>query len=225
MEAKYLLDEPLEFLQPFRPGKIIAIGRNYDAHARELGNEPPTEILYFAKTPSICIGPEQPILTKPAYGRVDYEGELGVLIGRQAKGVTEEEARACIAGYTIVNDVTAREMQKRDIAQGHPWYRSKNIDTFCPIGPAIALPDAFSWPLEITVETRVNGDIRQQGNTRDFIFPVARLISYVSSYMTLEPGDLIATGTPEGVGPLQPGDIVEVTIEGIGTLRNPVQSI
>lgn len=218
----HLLAEPLAYLQPLRPGKIIAIGRNYHAHAKELGHDAPDEPIFFAKSPSVCIGPDTPIAVPDWAGRVDHEGELAVVIGRAARNVSEEEARACIAGYTLVNDVTARELQKADIAQGLPWYRSKNFDTFCPLGPAIVLPEALGWPVEAELTVRVNGGVRQQGNTRNFIFGLPRLIAHVSRYLSLEAGDIIATGTPEGVGPIAPGDTVEVCVPEIGVLRNPV---
>lgn len=222
--ADYTLQELPPFEQPWRPGKIVCIGRNYRAHVKELGHEMPDEPMFFGKVASACIGPGQPIVVKDWYGRVDHEGEIGVVIGNRAKDVTQADARDCIAGYTLVNDVTAREMQKADIAKGNPWFRAKNLDTFCPIGPAVVMAEALSWPLLEPVELRVNGEVRQQGNTGMFIFDLPRLIEAVTRYVALEPGDLIATGTPEGVSPLKPGDIVELSHPEIGTLRNPVIS-
>jgi len=221
---EYLLDGPLVFRAPVVPGKIIAIGRNYAKHAVELGNAIPEEPMFFDKLPDTIIGPDDAIRIEPWCGRVDYEGEIAVILGREGKNIAEDDAKEYVAGYTLLNDLSARDLQNQDKERGHPWTRSKNMDTFCPVGPVAVLRDALSWPLEEDVETRVNGEVRQQGNTRQFLFPVPRLIAYVSRYFTLRPGDLIATGTPEGVGPLHPGDVVEVASPGIGVLRNPVES-
>jgi 2-keto-4-pentenoate hydratase/2-oxohepta-3-ene-1,7-dioic acid hydratase in catechol pathway len=219
---QYSLEGEPDFCLPLRPGKIIAIGRNYRAHAEELGNAVPEEPLFFCKSPTACIGPKDPIVVKDWYGRVDHEGELAVVIGAGGKDIAHDRALEHVAGYTLLNDVTARDMQKADKDRGHPWYRSKNLDTFCPVGPLVAFRETLSQPLEVDVTTRVNGEVRQQGNTRQFLFDLETLIAHVSRYMTLEPGDLIATGTPEGVGPLQPGDSVEVECPDIGVLHNPV---
>jgi len=218
----HVLQEPTHFLQPLRPGKIIAIGRNYAAHVKEFDNQMPEEPIFFAKSPTACIGPERPIVVRDWFGRVDHEGELAVIIGQEVKDVAPELAQACIAGYTLINDVTAREMQRADMEKGQPWYRSKNLDTFCPMGPTVALPEAVNWPVELDITVRVNGETRQKSNTRMFLFKLETVISYISRHMTLEPGDVIATGTPEGVGPLRPGDVVEVEVPEIGVLRNPV---
>lgn len=220
--ADYTLAAIPPFEMPWRPGKVVCIGRNYRAHVKELGHELPAEPMFFGKVSSACIGPGQPIVVKDWYGRVDHEGEIGVLIGKRAKDVSAEDARHYIAGYTLVNDVTAREMQKADIAKGNPWFRAKNLDTFCPIGPTVVMPDVLGWPLHTPVELRVNGEVRQSGNTDMFIFDLPQLIAAVTRFITLEPGDLLATGTPEGVSPLKPGDIVELSNPEIGTLRNPV---
>ncbi|MBI4559152.1 MAG: fumarylacetoacetate hydrolase family protein [Candidatus Hydrogenedentes bacterium] len=227
LEARHLLESfvinaPERFLRPFRPGKIIALGRNYAAHAAETGHDAPKEPIIFSKSPESCIGPEEPIRIDPTVGRVDPEAELGVVIARKARNVAPEEADIVIAGYTLVNDVTARDMQANDIKQGHPWFRSKSLDTFGPLGPVIALPDAMPSPLEVDIELRVNGEVRQKSNTTKMIFKVPELVAYISRYVTLLPGDLISTGTPEGIAPIQPGDMVEVTVPQIGTLRNPV---
>ena len=222
---KCALPGPLSFGLPYRPGKIIAIGRNYAAHAAETGHDVPKEPIFFSKSPTACIGPEQAIVTRPEYGRVDHEGELAIVIGSTAKDVAPEAARECIAAYTLLNDVTAREMQKKDIDAGHPWFRSKSLDTFCPFGPYLVLRDALPWPLEVDIECAVNGEVRQKSNTGRFIFKLPELISYVSRFITLEPGDVISTGTPEGIGPLQPGDNVEVRVPEIGVLRNPVWGV
>jgi 2-keto-4-pentenoate hydratase/2-oxohepta-3-ene-1,7-dioic acid hydratase in catechol pathway len=201
------------------PSKIICIGRNYAAHARELGNEVPSEPLIFLKPPSSIIAPAQPILRPPDSERVDHEGELGVIIGRRCRHLPEgEDSRPYIRGYTCVNDVTARDLQKKD----SQWTRGKGFDTFCPVGPVIADRDELDPVVGVEVECRVNGDLRQRGNTRNFIFSLDAIIRFISRVMTLYPGDLIATGTPEGVGPLQAGDVVEVSVEGVGRLSNPV---
>ncbi|MBI2432636.1 MAG: fumarylacetoacetate hydrolase family protein [Candidatus Hydrogenedentes bacterium] len=210
------------FAMPLRPGKIIAIGRNYAAHVRELESAMPEEPIFFGKNADTCIGPDDAIQVKNWYGRVDHEGEIGVVIGQQVRDARPELVQAFVAGYTLLNDVTAREMQKRDIAKAQPWYRSKNLDTFCPIGPCILLREAVEWPLELELEVRVNGEVRQKSNTRRFLFGLPELIAHVSKHITLEPGDVIATGTPEGVGPIHPGDVVEVASPPIGILRNSV---
>jgi len=220
----YILPEDCPILMPHRPGKVIAIGKNYRAHVKEFDGEVPDEPLFFVKSATACIGPEEAIVIEDWYGRVDHEGEYGVVIGKHARHVAPEDARDYIAGYTLVNDVTAREIQRADIAKGKPWFRSKNMDTFCPIGPVVVLADTIPWPLEEDITLRVNGEVRQQSNTRVFIFDLPTLIAYVSRHMSLEPGDIIATGTPEGVSPLQGGDVVEVVAAEIGVLSNPVHA-
>ncbi|NUM56555.1 MAG: fumarylacetoacetate hydrolase family protein [Candidatus Hydrogenedentes bacterium] len=222
---KCALTGPLSFELPYRPGKIVAIGRNYAAHAAETGHDVPKEPIFFSKAPTSCIGPDQAIVIRPAYGRVDHEGELAVVIGRTAKDISPADARACIAAYALVNDVTAREMQREDIAAGHPWFRSKSLDTFCPFGPYLVLRDALPWPLEVDIECAVNGEVRQKSNTRHFIFKLPELIAYVSRFVTLEPGDVLSTGTPEGIAALHPGDVVEVRVPEIGVLRNTVLGV
>jgi 5-oxopent-3-ene-1,2,5-tricarboxylate decarboxylase/2-hydroxyhepta-2,4-diene-1,7-dioate isomerase len=221
--AEYTLPELPAFSLPLRPGKVVCIGRNYRAHVQELGHDLPPEPMFFGKVASACIGPEEAIIVKDWYGRVDHEGELGVVIGKRAKDVPEEDVQAFIAGYTLVNDVTAREMQKNDIAAKNPWFRAKNLDTFCPVGPTVVMAEVFGWPLREPVELRVNGAVRQQGNTEMFIFGLPRLIAHVTRFVTLEPGDILATGTPEGVSPIVPGDLVELLHPEIGVLRNPVR--
>lgn len=221
----YTLETAPRFILPWRPGKVVAIARNYRAHAQELGNAVPTEPMFFGKVGSSCIGPDEPILIQNWYGRVDFEGEIGVVIGKRATTINAEDAREYVAGYTLVNDVTARDVQNADKKAGHPWFRSKNMDTFCPIGPVLLLAEAFPWPLEVDVETRVNDVVRQQGNTRQFIFSVGELLAAVTRCVTLEPGDIVATGTPEGVGPMLPGEVVEVSNPEIGVLRNPLQGV
>lgn len=198
-----------------RPSKIVGIGQNYRAHAAEMGKGIPEEPLMFLKPPSAVIADGMPIERPSGYERVDYEGELGVVIGKRAHRVARERALDYVAGYTCVNDVTVRDLQKKD----GQWTRAKGFDTFCPMGPRIA---TGLDPAKLRITTRVNGVIKQDSSTSDLIFDVPTLISFVSQHMTLEEGDVISTGTPSGVGPLQPGDVVEVEIEGIGVLRNPV---
>ena len=218
--AHMLLSEAT-LLVPVTPSKIVCVGRNYRAHAAELGNEVPTEPLIFLKPPSSLLDPGCVIVRPRASERVDFEGELGVVMGKRCFRPTADfDVSSCVLGYTIVNDVTARDLQKKD-AQ---WTRGKGFDTFCPVGPVVVSRDEIDPSVGVSLETRVNGQIRQFGNTRDFIFSLDVVIRYIADFMTLLPGDLIATGTPEGVGPLADGDIVEVSAEGIGTLRNSVRN-
>jgi 2-keto-4-pentenoate hydratase/2-oxohepta-3-ene-1,7-dioic acid hydratase in catechol pathway len=200
------------------PSKIVCVGRNYLEHARELGNEMPERPMLFLKPPSSLIGDGEAILLPPESQRVEHEGELGVVIGRRAQRVSEEEALRYVGGYLPLNDVTARDLQKLDVQ----FTRGKGFDTFCPVGTAVPADGIDPSALEIVC--RVNGEVRQRGNTADMAFPVPALIAYISNVMTLEPGDIIATGTPAGVGPLRDGDEVEVEVVGIGTLRNPVRA-
>ena len=197
--------------------KILAVGVNYRAHAAEASLDVPPEPLVFSKPPSSVIGPLDPIVYPVLSQRVDYEGEVDVVMGKRTRNVPPEKARDFILGYTCGNDVTARDLQQRD----DQWTRAKGFDTFCPLGPHIVTD---LDPAHLNIRTRVNGEIRQNASTADMVFSVAELIAYISQVMTLEPGDVILTGTPSGVGPLQPGDVVEVEIEDIGTLRNPVVS-
>jgi 2-keto-4-pentenoate hydratase/2-oxohepta-3-ene-1,7-dioic acid hydratase in catechol pathway len=205
-------------LSPTQPSKIVCVGRNYREHAKELNHDIPTSPLIFLKPPSAVIANGEEIRRPQAVSqRVDHEGELGVVIGRRCYRLREDDdVRPYILGYTCVNDVTARDLQNKD----GQWTRAKGFDTFCPIGPVIA--DGLDPWKGIQVETRLNGQVRQSGTTADFIFPLDVILRYITSVMTLEPGDVIATGTPAGVGPMQAGDVVEVAIEGIGNLRNPV---
>jgi 2-keto-4-pentenoate hydratase/2-oxohepta-3-ene-1,7-dioic acid hydratase in catechol pathway len=209
--------EAAKLLAPVRPSKIICIGRNYREHATELGNEVPTEPLIFFKPPSSLLPPGAEVRRPKISERVDYEGELGVVIAKKCYQLgADEDVRPYILGYTCVNDVTARDLQNKD----GQWARAKGFDTFCPVGPLIT--DEIDPWAGFGVETRVNGMIRQQGNTRDFIFPLDVVIRHISQVMTLMPGDLIPTGTPKGVGPVFAGETMEVLIEGVGALRNPV---
>ena len=204
-----------------RPPKIFAMGLNYHAHAVESGMVP-EEPVFFRKESTAVVGPEEPVLIKPGIGRVDPEVELAVVIGRAGSDIPPEEAPAYVAGYTILNDVTARGMQGRDLAAGHPWYRTKSLDTFCPLGPWIVLPDEITPPVELDLQMRVNGEVRQSDNTRSLTWKVPELISFVSSFIRLEPGDVLSTGTPEGMSEVRPGDLMEAYVERIGVLRNPV---
>lgn len=206
----------VKLLPPSVPSKIVCVGRNYRDHASELGNEVPPEPLIFLKPPSAIIAPEEPIVMPPISKRVDYEGEIAVIIGRSCYRLNENDDVAhFIAGYTCLNDVTARDLQKSD-AQ---WTRGKGFDTFCPFGPVMETKfDVKS----ATVETFVNGERKQIGRGSELMFSVDVIIRWISQVMTLLPGDVIATGTPAGVGPVKPGDVVEVVVSGIGTLRNPV---
>ncbi len=198
-----------------RPGKIVCVGRNYVEHARELGNEVPAQPLIFLKPPSSVIGDGERIVIPRASARVEHEGEIGVIVGKRLRRANEREARDAIAGVVAVNDVTARDLQKTD----GQWTRAKGFDTFCPVAREVApVSDLDS----LCVVTRVNDVERQRGRSSDMAFPIPMLLSYISGIMTLEPGDLVATGTPAGVGPLVPGDVVEVEIEGLSRVRNAV---
>jgi 2-keto-4-pentenoate hydratase/2-oxohepta-3-ene-1,7-dioic acid hydratase in catechol pathway len=206
-----------DLLPPVQPSKIVCVGRNYREHAAELGHEVPTEPLLFFKPSSSLLPPGGTILRPKISERTDYEGELGVVIGRPCHQLSEDaDVRPYILGYTCVNDFTARDLQNKD----SQWTRAKGFDTFCPVGPLVT--DGLDPWAGVQVETRVNGQVRQSGNTRDFIFALDVILRYISRVMTLNAGDLIATGTPQGVGPVSAGDVVDVSVEGIGVLRNPV---
>ena len=205
-----------------RPQKIICIGRNYREHANELQNQPPKEPIFFAKSPSALIAHEQAVRIPQDAGRVDHEAELAVIIGKTGANLTNEKAMEYVAAYTIMNDVTARELQKKDTAAGLPWFRAKSFDTFCPLGPYLIPAGNVPNPQALEVKLTVNDEIRQQGNTADMIFPVRELISTISHFCTLQAGDVIATGTPAGVGPLRPGDRMVATVTGFGELINPI---
>ncbi len=209
--------ESIKLLAPVLPSKIVCVGRNYREHAKELGNPVPVELLTFLKPPSSIIGPDEPIVRPRITQRLDYEGELAVVIGKPCRQLSgKHDVRQYIRGYTCLNDVTARDIQRKD----GQWTRGKGFDTFCPIGPVIC--DELDPWAGVPVQTRVNGELRQDGNTRDFIFSLEEILRYITRFMTLYPGDLIPTGTPAGVGELHAGDVVEVTVQGVGTLRNPV---
>jgi 2-keto-4-pentenoate hydratase/2-oxohepta-3-ene-1,7-dioic acid hydratase in catechol pathway len=211
---------PLEeaaLLPPVRPSKIVCVGRNYREHAAELGHDVPTEPLIFLKATSALLAPGGVVRRPKISQRVDLEGELGVVIGKTCyQPAADADIRQYILGYTCVNDVTARDLQNKD----GQWSRAKGFDTFCPVGPVVT--DEIDPWAGVGVQTRVNGQIKQDGNTRDFLFALDVVIRHISQAMTLFPGDLIPTGTPAGVGPLVTGDVVEVTVAGVGTLRNSV---
>jgi len=220
-ERTAILLSAVRLLAPAEPSKILCIGRNYSEHAKELNHPVPTEPLIFLKPTSSVIGPDDEIRRPNALSqRVDYEGELGVVIAKRCYRLRPgDDVRPYILGYTCINDVTTRDLQQKD----GQWTRAKGFDTFCPVGPVVA--DGLDPWKGVGVRTRVNGQIRQDGTTADFIFPLDVVIRFISQVMTLGPGDLIATGTPAGVGPLQPGDTVEVEVEGVGTLTNSVVNL
>ncbi|HUX28304.1 MAG TPA: fumarylacetoacetate hydrolase family protein [Terracidiphilus sp.] len=208
-----------KLLPPVTPSKIVCVGRNYRDHAKELGNEVPAEPLLFFKPPSSLLAPGGVVLMPLSSTRVDFEGELAIVIGhRVSKLKPDADWRSVVRGYTVANDVTARDLQKKD----SQWTRAKGFDTFCPVGPMVS--DEVNPEAGLTVETRVNGELRQHGSTADFIFSIPALLSYITAAITLEPGDLVLTGTPAGVGPLAAGDRVEVAISGLGVLANTVQA-
>ena len=207
----------VQLLAPVVPRKILCIGRNYREHAAELGNEIPKEPLVFLKAPTSVIAPGEPICIPWQSQRVDFEGELAVVIGKKATRIeADEDVKSYIRGYTIVNDVTARDLQKPD----GQWWRAKGFDSFCPMGPLVT--DEVDPTAGLTLETRLNGEVKQHGTTSDFIFDIATLLRHITAAITLLPGDVIPTGTPSGVAAMQPGDRVEVTVAGIGALSNPV---
>lgn len=214
LEAETPLAE-VKLLAPVQPSKIICIGRNYVEHAKEHNVEVPKVPLIFMKPPSSVLAPGGTIILPPQSQQVEHEAELVVVIGRRGRNLTAEEAQNYVYGYTVGNDVTARDLQKSD----GQWTRAKGFDTFCPFGPWV---DTDFDPADAVITCRVNGQPRQMASTRDMVFSVGQLIAFITSVMTLEPGDLIFTGTPAGVGALQPGDSVEVEIEGLGKLVNPV---
>ncbi len=215
-EAADIPLEEVQLLAPVQPGKIVCVARNYAAHAAEHDAAVPEVPVLFLKPPSAVIGPGEVILLPPQAQRVEQEAELAVVIGRQGRWIPADEANEHILGYTIGNDVTERHFQRQDLL----WTRGKGFDTFCPLGPWIETE--FSTA-DAIITCRVNGDLRQMASTREMVFLVEQLIAFASSFMTLMPGDVLLTGTPEGVSPLGDGDEVEISIEGIGTLTNPVK--
>jgi 2-keto-4-pentenoate hydratase/2-oxohepta-3-ene-1,7-dioic acid hydratase in catechol pathway len=202
-------------LAPVTPSKIVAVGRNYAEHAKELGNEAPSEPIIFLKPPTAVLDPNGTIVRPPQSQRVDFEGELAIVVGKSARNIGRDDWRSVVLGFTCANDVTARDLQKKDIQ----FTRGKSFDTFLPLGPCI---DTGVNPAALPLRTRVNGETKQDGNTRDMVFDCGAIIEFITAVMTLNPGDVVLTGTPAGVGPLNAGDRVEVEIEGIGVLRNQV---
>ncbi len=216
-EQLWYMDE-VRLLAAAAPSKVVCVGRNYAEHAAELGNEVPKSPLLFLKAPSAIIASGDSIIIPSQSSQVEHEGELAIVIGRRAKDVADDEdALKYVLGYTCLNDVTARDIQRADVQ----FTRGKSFDTFCPIGPFVETELDVS---DVRVTCSVNGEIRQDGRTSQMVFPVEFLVRYISRQMTLMPGDVIATGTPSGVSKLEPGDVCEVTVEGIGTLKNPVSS-
>jgi 2-keto-4-pentenoate hydratase/2-oxohepta-3-ene-1,7-dioic acid hydratase in catechol pathway len=210
--------EELALIAPATPTKIVCVGRNYPAHAAEHAAEVPTEPLLFFKPPSSVIGPGAPIVLTPQSEQVEHESELVVIIGRRCRNVSPREVWRHVLGVTCGNDVTARDLQRQD----SQWTRAKGFDTFCPLGPWLVTGLSEQDVADLEVACRVNDEMRQRGNTGEMVFSPARLIAYISAIMTLEPGDVIMTGTPAGVGPIVAGDEVEVEVEGVGILKNPV---
>lgn len=208
-----------ELLPPVTPSKIVCVGRNYRAHVRELGNEMPTEPLIFLKPPSSLLPPGGVIRMPAVSERVDFEGELAVVIGRRARNLKAGAGwRDVVRGFTLANDVTARDLQNKD----DQWTRAKGFDTFCPIGPIVS--DELDLDGGLNIETRLNGEVRQHASTLDFIFSLSELLVFITSVFTLEPGDLLLTGTPSGIAPLSPGDSVEISIPALGVLSNTVEA-
>ena len=206
-----------QLLAPVTPSKIVCVGRNYRDHVKELGHELPVEPLLFLKAPSALFAPGGVVLMPAASARVDFEGELALVIGHSVRHLDEKDWRSAVRGFTLANDVTARDLQEKD----GQWARAKSFDTFCPVGPFVS--GELDVESGVTIETRVNGELRQHASTLDFIFPISRLLAYITAAMTLEPGDLVLTGTPSGVGPLKAGDRVEIGIPGLGVLTNTFQ--
>lgn len=205
-----------------RPSKILCLGRNYAEHAKEFQNTVPEQPMFFAKLPSALLPHEGYIRLPEGIGRVDHEIELAVVIGKTVSRVREDEAMEAVVGYTIANDISARALQKEAMAKGQPWTLSKGIDTFLPIGPYLVPADAVADPHQLALELTVNDRPRQQSSTANMVHRIPQIISYISRYVTLHAGDIICTGTPEGVGPIEPGDLVQAKIEGLGVLRNHV---
>ena len=225
LETRYSISKEATLKAPIlRPPKIVALGLNYALHAKEGNAAVPVEPIIFMKAGSSVIGPDEPILLPRDMGRMDHEVELAVIIGRRATAVKKKEAMNFVAGFTILNDVTARELQNKDLEQKHPWFRSKSFDTFTPIGPWIVTRDEIAAPIRLNLECRVNGKVRQKANTSSMVFDVPTQIEFISKYITLEPGDILSTGTPHGIGPIQDGDNVLCRIEEIGELKNPVRN-
>jgi len=224
LEKQYLISKDAVMKAPIlRPPKIVALGLNYALHAKEGNAAVPKEPIIFMKAGSSVIGPGETILLPKGLGRMDHEVELAVVIGQRATAVKKKDALKHVAGFTILDDVTARELQSSDIEKKHPWFRSKSFDTFTPLGPWIVTADEISAPIQLALECRVNGKIHQKSNTKHLVFDIPTLIESISRFITLEPGDIISTGTPHGIGPIKHGDEVVCRIQNIGELRNPVR--
>ncbi|MFC1650913.1 fumarylacetoacetate hydrolase family protein [Candidatus Latescibacterota bacterium] len=224
VKDEFTIKEDYKTNAPVTPGKIIALGNNYHEHVKEMNHPVPEEPILFGKWPSTVIGHGDSIVKPAGIGRMDYEAELAVLIGSAVKDVKAADAMKHVCGYSCLNDVSARDVQIKDLSKSLPWMPSKNYDTFAPLGPCILLSESVEEPVSISVQSTLNGELKQNGNTSDFIFDIPTMIEYISKTMTLEPGDVITTGTPVGVGPIEPGDIIEITCGGIGTLSNTVVS-
>lgn len=223
-EKECALPQGWEFGIPVQPTKIIAIGRNYTDHAKEMNNEPPKEPMFFSKLTSSMTSNKRPVAIPEGVGRVDHEIELAVIIGSTATRVSQDKAMDHVLGYTIFNDITARDMQKEEGAKGKPWTRAKGFDTFGPCGPYLVPKVMIEDPHNLELELRVNGEVRQTGNTGDMVFKIPELIEFVSDSCTLFPGDVIITGTPAGVSPLKAGDVITAGIDNLGLLESPVTS-
>lgn len=221
--TRFTLPANARLLAPIpRPNRILAIGRNYAEHAKEQGAKVFEEPIVFLKASTSVIGHESPIEIPSWIGRVDFESELLVVLGKGGKNIREEDAMALVAGYTVFNDVTAREQQRAAQERKHPWFLSKSLDTFGPMGPYLVTADAVPDPHALRITCKVNGVIKQDDSTASMVFSIPTLIAFLSKWFMLEAGDVIATGTPSGISPIVPGDIVECEVEGIGLLRNPV---
>ena len=219
VRSGFRYNAPVEF-----PPKILCLARNYPLHAKESGLSVPDEPVFFAKSSTALIGHMEIIQIPEDAGRIDHEVELAVVIGRKGKKIKKEDAWHYIAGYTIALDITAREIQKKDIQNNNPWFRSKSFDTFAPMGPHIVTADEIKPPVELDINLWVNDELRQSSNTKNMVFDIPSIIEYISKYISLVPGDVILTGTPEGIGPIKPGDRVVAEIQHVGRLINYVQS-
>jgi 2-keto-4-pentenoate hydratase/2-oxohepta-3-ene-1,7-dioic acid hydratase in catechol pathway len=224
LETQYLIGKDALLKAPIlRPPKIVALGLNYVLHAKEGNFNVPKEPIIFMKAGSSVIGPGETILLPKGLGRMDHEVELAVVIGRRASAVKKKDALGYVAGYTILNDVTARDLQSSDLEEKHPWFRSKSFDTFTPLGPWIVTPEEIGARIDLRLECRVNGKVRQKSRTKNMVFDIPTQIEFISKLIALEPGDILSTGTPQGIGPIENDDEVMCRIEKIGELKNPVR--
>lgn len=220
VKESFRYNPPVEF-----PPKLVCLGRNYAEHAREFNTTAPTdEPIIFAKSGTSVVGHLETIYIPTDVGRIDHEVELAVVVGKRGKGIKKEAAWSYIAGYTIIVDITARDLQRKDMQAQHPWFRSKSFDYFAPMGPWIVTSDEIQSPVELDLKLWINDELRQNSNTRNMIFDIPSIIESISKYMTLYPGDVIATGTPEGVGPIKPGDKITAWIQNVGELVNYVEA-